>query len=66
MLAIVQVSRARFVVSLILAQKLVAPSCLAQSACSLELISYGIVFFSHNKSVLANLSAAETITQTAP
>jgi hypothetical protein len=36
----------------------------AASPCSLELISHGTIFFSHNKTVLAGLSAAETIQRT--
>jgi hypothetical protein len=33
--------------------------------CSLELISHGTLFFSHNKIASVGLSAAETISQTA-
>jgi hypothetical protein len=34
------------------------------SPCSLELISHGTVFFSHNKIASAGLSAGETISRT--
>jgi hypothetical protein len=36
---------------------------LFQLACSLELLSYGTIFFSHNKTASASL-AAETIQRT--
>ena len=44
-------------------KKLLKCSCSYVASCSLKLISHGTLFFSHNKTVLADLSAVKTISR---